>query len=96
MENVKPLSQREILAEWWLEVKENFFFDTRKPVLRLIQILLANCFEGIRDEYVEVDYNRRSSIPVKTRVTAIIRGAGRPNLALLKRYGYPGVVRRAS
>ena len=52
----KLLSQRQILAEWWQEVNENFFTDTKPCLLKLIKALLENSLEVARDDYLETDW----------------------------------------
>ena len=46
MEDVKLLSQSQILTEWWQEVKENFWQDDAKPeVLRLVKDLMESTLQ---------------------------------------------------
>ena len=53
----KLLSQRQILAEWWQEVNEIFFQDTKPCLLKLIKALLENSLEAARDNYIETDWH---------------------------------------
>ncbi len=54
------LSQGQILAEWWQEVNEIFFTDTKPALLKLIKALLENTFKIARDEYIETDWHKHN------------------------------------
>lgn len=55
MERDNLLSTKEILWDWFDEVKDKLFTDTKEPVLRLMKRLLEDSFEIARDEYMEVE-----------------------------------------
>jgi len=54
------LSQGQILAEWWQEVNEIFFTDTKPCLLKLIKALLENTFKIAQDEYIETDWHKHN------------------------------------
>lgn len=53
MENVKLLSQQRILHEWWQEVNEFFWQDTKKYVLKLVKELMESTVEKDLELYIE-------------------------------------------
>lgn len=57
---VRTLHPKQILAEWYQEVKEIFFQDTRVCVLKLIQTLLQHSLIAVRDDYMEIDWHKQS------------------------------------
>lgn len=67
MENVRLLSQSKILTEWWQEVNENFFTDTKPSVLKLIKALLENALILAQDEYLETDWHKHNPLREDSR-----------------------------
>jgi len=55
MEAAKLLPQATILREWWQEVNETFFDDTKKHLLRLVKLILENTLELATDDYMELE-----------------------------------------
>jgi len=53
MENVKLLPQGKILQEWWKEVNENFWHDTKKHILRLVKELMESTVKTDLELYIE-------------------------------------------
>jgi len=47
MENVKLLPQSKILQEWWQEVNEDFWQDTKKHILKLVKELMESTVKKV-------------------------------------------------
>lgn len=53
MENVKLLPQGKILHEWWQEVNEDFWQDTKKHILKLVKELMESTVKTDLELYIE-------------------------------------------
>ena len=53
MEGVRLLPQSKILQEWWQEVNENFWQDTKRHVLKLVKELMESTVEKELELYIE-------------------------------------------
>ena len=53
MENVKLLPQSKILQEWWQEVNEIFWDDTKKYIRKLVKELMESTIEKDLEAYIE-------------------------------------------
>jgi len=53
MENVKLLPQSKILQEWWQEVNEDFWQDTKKHILKLVKELMESTVKTDLELYIE-------------------------------------------
>ncbi len=53
MENVRLLSQQQILQEWWQEVNEIFWQDTKKHILKLVKELMESTIEKDMEIYIK-------------------------------------------
>jgi len=60
MDNARLLSQQQILADWWQEVNEYFFQDTRPCLRRLIKALLENPLVIARHDYMQTGWYRHN------------------------------------
>jgi putative transposase len=58
MDNARLLSQQQILADWWQEVNEYFFQDTRPCVRKLIKALLEDSLIIARDNYMQTGWHK--------------------------------------
>jgi transposase-like protein len=60
MERVRLLSHRQILQEWWQEVKENFWQEDAKPqVLRLVKELMESTMLEELEIYTQKEYHEQ-------------------------------------
>jgi len=66
MEDVKLLPQHQILAEWWQEVKDNFWVDDAKPqVLKLVKELMESTLKEELVMHTEREpYQRSDNNPI--------------------------------
>jgi putative transposase len=60
MDNIRLLSQQQILAEWWQEVNEYFFIDTKPCLRRLIKALLEDALVIARDNYMQTSWHKHN------------------------------------
>lgn len=60
MERVRLLSQDKILQEWWSEVKENFWSDTKPEVLKLVKELMESSIQEDLEVYTKEQYDKQT------------------------------------
>lgn len=59
MKHVRLLSQDKILQEWWAEVKENFWADTKSQTLKLVKELMESSIHEDLEMYTKEQYDRK-------------------------------------